>query len=119
MKEKKRRAAKKYERLSGYDRVQKHRDKWSSIDEAMDAALAKINWERRNEAEKSLGAWVRTYMCGGLALNDEPSKYGYEVLWQMERALTGHRNYMICMGRGFGKSSYCICAALFALATGL
>ena len=85
----------------------------------MDAAIANIDWERRNEAEKSLGAWVKTYMCGGLALNDEPSEYGYEVLGQMDEALTAHKNYMICMGRGFGKSSYCICAALYALATGL
>jgi hypothetical protein len=37
----------------------------------------------------------------------------------MESALTAHKNYMICMGRGFGKSSYCICAALYALATGI
>lgn len=36
----------------------------------------------------------------------------------MEEAITSHKNYMICMGRGFGKSSYCICAALYALATG-
>ena len=36
----------------------------------------------------------------------------------MESALTAHENYMICMGRGFGKSSYCICATLFAIATG-
>lgn len=57
-------------------------------------------------------------MCDGLALNEEPSERGYEVLKDMESALTSHKNYMICMGRGFGKSSYCICATLFAIATG-
>ena len=84
----------------------------------MDEALANINWERRNKAEVSLGEWVKTYMCEGLALNEEPSERGYEVLKDMEKAISSHKNYMICMGRGFGKSSYCICATLFAVATG-
>lgn len=80
LQERKRRREKEHERLSGYDRVQKHRDKYSSIDDILDGAIASIDWERRNEAEKSLGAWVKTYMCDGLALNDEPSTYGYQVL---------------------------------------
>lgn len=57
-------------------------------------------------------------MSDGVALNDEPPEKGCEVLKEMEDALTSHKNYMICMGRGFGKSSYCICASLFALVTG-
>ena len=104
--------------MSIADRVHKHRDKTASIDEGLDRALAEIDWNRRRRAEASLGEWVRTYMCDGLALNDEPSERGYEVLSDMERAITSHANYMICMGRGFGKSSYCICATLFAIATG-
>ena len=118
LQERKRKREKKYEHLSGLERVQKHRDKYSSIDEEFDNARASIDWERRTNAEKSLGEWVKTYMCDGLALNDEPPEKGYEVLSQMEDALTSHKNYMICMGRGFGKSSYCICASLFAIATG-
>lgn len=96
----------------------KHRDKYASIDEGLDRAIAEIDWNRRSRAETSLGEWVKTYMCDGLALNEEPSERGYEVLKDMENAITSHKNFMICMGRGFGKSSYCICAALYALATG-
>ena len=107
-----------YERLSESDRQAKHRDKTCSIDEQLDEAFKQIDWDRRKRAETSLAEWVKTYMCDGLALNDEPSERGYEVLKQMERALNAHENYMICMGRGFGKSSYCICATLFAIATG-
>lgn len=87
LQEKKRKRERKYERLSSYDRVQKTRDKYSSIDEQFDEARANIDWERRNTAEKSLGEWVRTYMCDGLALNDEPSDYGYNVLADMEQAI--------------------------------
>lgn len=54
----------------------------------------------------------------GLALAEDPSPRGYEVLTQMEKALTAHENYMLCLPRGSGKSSYCICAALYAVATG-
>lgn len=113
----KKRRDRKYERLSDTGRVQKHRDRDASIDAELDAAISAINWERRNAAEQSLGAWVRTYMVG-LALAEEPSPKGYEVLAQMERALTAHKNYMLCMQRGGGKSSFCICASLFAVATG-
>lgn len=119
LQERKRRRDKKYEHLDGTSRVQKHRDKYSAIDKDFDEACRNINWERRREAEKSLGDWTRIYMCDGLALNEEPSEKGYAVLKQMEEALTAHQNYMICMGRGFGKSSYCICAALYAIATGI
>lgn len=48
-----------------------------------------------------------------------PSERGFQVLGEMERALTAHSNYMICMPRGSGKSSFVTCAALYALATGL
>lgn len=118
LQEKKRRQEKVYQRATTFERVRKHRDKISSIDEGFDRAYSEIDWERRRRAETSLGEWVKTYMCDGLALNEEPSPRGYEVLKQMDEALTSHRNYMICMGRGFGKSSYCICASLYALATG-
>ena len=99
--------------------VQQHRDRAASIDQSLDVAFSKVDWDRRKKAETSLGEWVKTYMCDGMALNDEPPEKGYEVLRDMEKALNAHQNYMICMGRGFGKSSYCICATLFAIATGL
>jgi len=37
----------------------------------------------------------------------------------MERAIVSHENYMICMPRGAGKSSYVECVILYALALGL
>ena len=80
--------------------------------------MASIDWERRNRAEQSLAEWVKTYMCDGLALNEEPSARGCEVLAEMQTALTAHKNYMICMARGQGKSSFCIAATLYAIATG-
>lgn len=119
LQERKRKRDKKRDVMTELERVQRHRDKYSSIDDEFNAALSAVDWDRRNAAEKSLAAWVDTYMCDGLALNDKPPEKGYEVLKQMEDALTSHKNYMICMGRGFGKSSYCICAALYAIATGL
>lgn len=116
--ERKRIQERKYEHLSTADRVEKHRLKAAAIDQQLDEALSNVDWDRRNHAETSLSEWVKTYMCDGLALNDEPSERGYAVLRDMESALTSHANYMICMGRGFGKSSYCICATLYAIATG-
>ena len=61
---------------------------------------------------------MKTY-CVPLLLQDEPSEKGYEVLSKMESALTAHQNYMICMPRGQGKTSFVECATLFALATGI
>lgn len=89
-----------------------------AIDQQLDEAFSKIDWKRRNNAEKSLAAWVKTY-CIPLLLQDEPSAKGYDVLMKMQRALTAHQNYMICMPRGQGKTSFVCCATLFALATGL
>lgn len=57
--------------------------------------------------------------CLGLLLDDPPPPKGCQVLDEMERALTGHSNYMILMARGSGKSSYVECATAFAMATGL
>lgn len=115
----KKRKERRYEHLSGNEAVRKSRDKACSIDDELNQALSEIDWERRNEAEKSLSAWVKTYMCEGLALRSEPPPHGYEILQEMETALQSHKNYMICMGRGFGKSSYCVAATLFAIATGI
>ena len=96
----------------------RHDDKYAAIDDALDEALAGIDWKRRNEAEKSLVAWVDTY-CVGVMLDDPPPERGREVLQEMESAVTGHSNYCILMARGSGKSSYVECATLYALAKGL
>ena len=89
-----------------------------AIDDRLDAMFASIDWDRRRKAETSLVEWVKTY-CVPLLLQDAPSEKGYEVLQKMEYALTAHQNYMICMPRGSGKSSFVECATLFALATGI
>lgn len=105
-------------KLSNLETKRRFDDRAISIDVQLDEAFAKINWKRRNNAEKSLSTWVDTY-CVPLLLQDPPSQKGYDVLQKMERALTAHQNYMICMPRGQGKSSFVCCATLFALATGL
>jgi hypothetical protein len=45
----------------------------------MSNAFEQIDWNRRNEAEKSLVKWVNTY-CLGLVLDDAPPPKGEEVL---------------------------------------
>lgn len=77
--------------------------------------LANINWHRRNEAESDIVKWVTTY-CMGIFLEDAPSKHGEEVLRSMWNALDKHNNYMICMGRGSGKSCYELCTTMAAMA---
>ena len=37
----------------------------------------------------------------------------------MDNATTSHSNYLICMSRGSGKSSYIECVTLHALARGI
>ncbi len=93
-------------------------DRHAAIDEQLDKAFAEINWKRRNEAEKSIVKWVQTY-CLGLLLDDAPPPKGKEVLEQMATAISAHNNYLICMSRGSGKSSYIECVTLYALARGL
>ena len=93
-------------------------DRAASIDKQLDEAIANIDWKRRNKAEKSIGDWVNTY-CLGLLLDDSPPPKGIEVLKQMHAATTSHSNYLICMSRGSGKSSYVECITLNALATGI
>ena len=51
-------------------------------------------------------------------MNDPPPELGNKVLLEMEHTITAHEKYMICMGRGSGKTSYVECATLFAIATG-
>lgn len=84
----------------------------------MDLAFSEIDWTRRNAAESTIEEWVKTY-CVGLLLDDAPPPKGVDVLKEMTHAITAHENYLICLPRGSGKSSYCECVALYALALGL
>lgn len=104
--------------MSAAERVRRSLDNHASIDAYFEERLKDVDWERRNNAEKSLTNWVNTY-CVGIMLNDQPPKLGEVVLEQMENTITSHENYMICMARGSGKSSYVQCTALYALATGI
>lgn len=103
---------------SSLDAQRRFKDRRASIDQELDDAVASIDWKRRRRAEKSISAWVETY-CVGLLLDDTPPAKGVVVLEQMASALTSHRNYMICMPRGAGKSSYVECTSLYALALGI
>lgn len=104
--------------LTNLEKQHRYLDAHASIDEQLDKAFAEINWKRRNEAEKSIVKWVQTY-CLGLLLDDAPPPKGKEVLEQMATAISAHNNYLICMSRGSGKSSYIECVTLYALARGL
>lgn len=104
--------------LTTAERKQRFDDRAAAIDAQLDEAFQNIDWKRRNEAEKSIEKWVNTY-CLSLLLDDAPPPKGIEVLKQMAKAMTAHTNYLICMPRGHGKSSYCECVTLYALAVGL
>ena len=113
-----RRKERKYEHLSGAEAKRKHDDKYASIDDKLDQAFAEIDWPRRKAAEKSIASWVQTY-CIGILLDDAPPPKGKDVLQQMAKAISSHSNYLICMPRGQGKTSYVECVSLYALALGL
>ena len=104
--------------LTNIEKQHRFLDKHASIDEQLDLAFANIDWKRRKAAEKSIVKWVQTY-CLGLLLDDAPPPKGKDVLQQMADAMTAHSNYLICMSRGSGKSSYIECVTLHALATGI
>lgn len=103
--------------LTGAEKKRRFDDKATSIDAKMDEMFAGIDWERRREAESDIVKWVKTY-CMGVFLEDVPSKYGEDVLRRMWSALDSHNNFMICMGRGSGKSCFELCTTMAALAQG-
>lgn len=117
LKLRKRRQERKYEHLSGAAVKRKHDDKYATIDEAIDNARKNINWERRNDSEKSLAKWVQTY-CVGILIDEAPPQKGVQVLNEMELALNDARPYMIMMSRGSGKTCYIEAASCYVIATG-
>ena len=104
--------------LTNLEKQHRFLDAHASIDAQLDQVFQEIDWKRRNDAEKSIVKWVQTY-CIGLLLDDAPPPKGKDVLKQMADAMSAHSNYLICMSRGSGKSSYIECVTLHALATGL
>lgn len=105
-------------KISNTEAKRRYDDRMASIDDSLDFAFANIDWKRRNAAEKSIVKWVQTY-CLGVLLDDAPPPKGKDVLQQMSNAIQSHSNYLICMSRGSGKSSYIECVTLYALALGI
>ena len=60
--------------LSNTEKSRRHADKIASIDEELDAAFERIDWERRNKASSSLLEFIRTYLVGSL-FQTEPSPH--------------------------------------------
>ena len=58
-----------------------------SIDALLDEAISKIDWNRREEASKSLVKFIQTY-CIGLMVDDAPSEMFMKALNEMEFALS-------------------------------
>lgn len=44
--------------ISNVENQHRIQDRAASIDEKLDAAFASIDWQRRNDAEKSIVKWV-------------------------------------------------------------
>ena len=105
--------------MTASEASRKFQDKLASIDQQLDEAIAKINWERRRHAEANIVAWVAAY-CIGPFLDETPPPLGEEILREMHRAITDTttRPYLIAMARGSGKTSYIECVTMYALATG-
>lgn len=104
--------------VTALERKRRHEEKACSIDEELEEAYSKINWERRHTAEKDLVTWVKTYLIG-LTLDEPPSVKGEEVLRQMETAIKSHSNYAIALHRGAGKTAFIISTTVYALLTGI
>ena len=96
----------------------KYLDDACSIDAQLNEARSKINWKRRKEAEMNIVTWVRTYVCNGLLLDDEPPPLGEVILREMWQAIFDSRPYMVEQARGSGKTSYIESVILAAIAQG-
>ena len=72
--------------LSGAEKKRRQDDKLASIDNALDSAIGKIDWERRKFAETSFYNFVCTYGFPQL-LQYLPPKNAEQVLNRMELAL--------------------------------
>lgn len=107
-----------YKKLRDVEAQHKFQDKVASIDDQLNEARKKINWERRKEAERDIVQWVKIYVCNGLLLDDEPPPLGEQILREMWQAIFDARPYMIEQARGSGKTSYIESVVLAAIAQG-
>lgn len=89
----------------------------AAIDQELEEARGLIDWERRNRAEKSLSAFIDTYLIGVL-FETPPSEKFRGVLEEMTRAVFQSRPYNIELPRGCGKTTAVQAMALWLLAYG-
>ena len=106
--------------MTGAERVRKHNLLKASIDDVLDDAKTRIDWERRRRVEKSLLEFVKAYGCdeGGF-LDDPPAPLMESILDEMQTAVDDSSiPYHIRVARGHGKTSYSKLACAWAAATG-
>ena len=89
----------------------------AAIDGELEEARKQIDWERRNRAEKSLTAFIETYLVGQL-FETSPSVKFQSVLEEMTKAVFQSRPYNIELPRGCGKTTAVQAMALWLLAYG-
>ena len=114
----KRRSERKYEHLSGTDAKRKHDDKRASIDNILDEARSKIDWNRRNYAKKSLVNFINTYLMDSL-FDSPPSPNMCKAIAEMFHCLTDSRPYNIELPRGCGKTTVSEAMLLYLLVYGI
>lgn len=113
----KRRSERKYQHLSGTETKRKHDDKVASIDEQLDAALARIVWTRRHAAETDVETFINTYLVG-LLMEDPPSPKFREMLRNMQTTiLQNGQPLQLLVGRGAGKTTAALALACWLLFT--
>lgn len=66
-------------KLTPAEKSRRFQDNFCSIDKELEERYLKIDWDRRNTAEKDLVEWTNTYLIG-LTLDESPSEKGEEVL---------------------------------------
>ena len=74
-------------KLTGIEIKRRHDDAASTIDDELNQAFDKIDWDRRNKASASLNEFIRTYFIG-LMIDTPPSEKLVEAIGEMEFALS-------------------------------
>lgn len=112
--------------LTYAERQAKSRAKSNHADIAadLDAALAGVNWKRRNRAERDFLFFLKTYCTSedpneGAFLEIAPPKEMQPIIRDMEQAIgDASIPYHIRVARGHGKTAYTKGAVLWTTATG-
>lgn len=81
------------QRASG-EQSRRNANAYAMIDQALNDARSKINWERRNRAEADIVEWVNVY-CIGALLDDPPPPKCQKILREMFSACFDSKPYLI------------------------